>query len=146
MPSATCSASKSIGATYLPQDPLEDGFDTFAPALQMTPSFMDQAVTSARALALLAVGDPKSVPLETTYGYVPNMILSLAARPNEGSGTQRKYMDGMPFGTRGGMSVTHHFPADGEYVLTIGDMVLGRTVPNMEFENTVIALLDGKEF
>ena len=134
------------GATYLPQDPLEDGFDTFAPALQMTPSFMDQAVTSARALALLAVGDPKSVPLETTYGYVPNMILSLAARPNDGSGTQRKYVDGMPFGTRGGMSVTHHFPADGEYVLTIGDMVLGRTVPNMEFENTVIALLDGKEF
>jgi mono/diheme cytochrome c family protein len=134
------------GATYLPQDPLEDGFDTFAPALQMTPSFMDQAVTSARALALLAVGDPKSVPLETTYGYVPNMILSLAARPNDGSGTQRKYMDGMPFGTRGGMSVIHHFPADGEYVLTIGDMVLGRTVPNMEFENTVIALLDGKEF
>ncbi|MFO1503776.1 MAG: DUF1592 domain-containing protein [Steroidobacteraceae bacterium] len=134
------------GATYLPQDPLEDGFDTFAPALQMTPTFMDQAVTSARALALLAVGDPKSVPLETTYGYVPNMILSLAARPNDGSGTQRKYMDGMPFGTRGGMSVTHNFPADGEYVLTIGDMVLGRTVPNMEFENTVIALLDGKEF
>ncbi|MBK6675188.1 MAG: DUF1592 domain-containing protein [Proteobacteria bacterium] len=134
------------GATYLPQDPQEDGFDTFAPALQMTPSFMDQAVTSARALALLAVGDPKSVPLETTYGYVPNMILSLAARPNEGSGTQRKYMDGMPFGTRGGMSVTHHFPADGEYVLSIGDMVLGRTVPNMEFQNTIIALLDGKEF
>ena len=88
----------------------------------------------------------KSVPLETTYGYVPNMILSLAARPNDGSGSQRKYVDGMPFGTRGGMSVEHNFPADGEYVLTIGDMVLGRTVPNMEFENTVIALLDGKEF
>ena len=132
-------------ATYLPQDPLEDGFDTNAALLQMTPSFMDQAVTSARALALLAVGDPKSVPLETTYGYVPNMILSLAARPNDGSGSQRKYLDGMPFGTRGGMSVTHNFPADGEYVLTIGDMVLGRTVPNMEFENTVIALLDGRE-
>ncbi len=25
-------------------------------------------------------------------------------------------------------------------------MALARTVPNMEFENTVIALLDGKEF
>ena len=133
-------------ATYLPQDPLEDGFDTNATVLQMNPSFMDQAVNAARALSLLAVGDPKSVPLETTYGYVPNMILSLAARPNDGSGSQRKYVDGMPFGTRGGMSVEHNFPADGEYVLTIGDMVLGRTVPNMEFENTVIALLDGKEF
>ena len=74
------------------------------------------------------------------------MILSLAAAPALGSGNQQRYKDGMPFGTRGGMSVEHNFPADGEYVLTIGDMALARTVPNLEFENTVIALLDGKEF
>jgi hypothetical protein len=74
------------------------------------------------------------------------MILSLAAAPAIGSGNQQRYKDGMPFGTRGGMSVEHNFPADGEYVLTIGDMALARTVPNLEFENTVIALLDGKEF
>jgi hypothetical protein len=52
----------------------------------------------------------------------------------------------MPFGTRGGMQVEHMFLADGEYLLSIGDMALARTVPNMEFENTLIALLDGKEF
>ncbi|MFM1886985.1 MAG: hypothetical protein RL026_2142 [Pseudomonadota bacterium] len=132
-------------ATWLPQDPLKDDFDTNAELLQMNATFMDQAVTASRSLALLAVGDPKSVPLETTYGLVPNMILSLAAAPAVGSGNQRRYRDGMPFGTRGGMSALHHFPADGEYVLTIGDMALARTVPNMEFENTVIALLDGKE-
>ena len=74
------------------------------------------------------------------------MILSLAANPALGSGNQRRYKDGMPFGTRGGMSAEHNFPADGEYVLTIGDMALARTVPNMEFESTVVALLDGKEF
>jgi hypothetical protein len=51
----------------------------------------------------------------------------------------------MPFGTRGGFSVKHFFPVDGEYELTIGDMALAREVPRMEFENTVIALLDGKE-
>jgi hypothetical protein len=44
------------------------------------------------------------------------------------------------------MSVKHTFPVDGEYELTIGDMALAREVPRMEFENTVIALLDGKEF
>ena len=132
-------------ATWLPQDPLKDDFDTNAESLQMNATFMDQAVTASRSLALLAVGDPKSVPLETTYGLVPNMILSLAAAPATGSGNQRRYKDGMPFGTRGGMSALHNFPADGEYVLTIGDMALARTVPNMEFENTVIALLDGKE-
>jgi hypothetical protein len=132
-------------ATWLPQDPLKDDFDTNAELLQMNATFMDQAVQAARSIALLAVGDPKSVPLETTYGLVPNMILSLAAAPAAGSGNQRRYRDGMPFGTRGGMSAVHNFPADGEYVLTIGDMALARTVPNMEFENTVIALLDGKE-
>ena len=65
---------------------------------------------AARSLALQAVGDPKSVPLETTYGLVPNMILSLAAAPADGSGNQRRYKDGMPFGTRGGISVEHDFP------------------------------------
>ena len=132
-------------ATWLPQDPLKDDFDTNAESLQMNATFMDQAVSASRSLALLAVGDPKSVPLETTYGLVPNMILSLAAAPAIGSGNQRRYRDGMPFGTRGGMSALHNFPADGEYLLTIGDMALARTVPNTEFENTVIALLDGKE-
>jgi hypothetical protein len=52
----------------------------------------------------------------------------------------------MPFGTRGGFSVEHNFPADGEYELTIGDMAMAREVPRMEFENTVVALLDGEEF
>jgi len=51
----------------------------------------------------------------------------------------------MPLGTRGGFSVKHNFPVDGEYELSIGDMALAREVPRMEFENTVIALLDGKE-
>ena len=52
----------------------------------------------------------------------------------------------MPFGTRGGVSVEHTFLADGEYELTIGDLALAREVPNMEFRNTVVALLDGHEF
>jgi len=134
------------GATYLPQDPVKDGFDTDAELLQVTPTFLDQSVTAARSLALLAVGDINSVPLETTYGPVPNMILSLAARPADSSGNQQWYQDGMPFGTRGGMQVKHNFPADGDYLLSIGDMALARTVPNMEFENIVVALLDGKEF
>jgi mono/diheme cytochrome c family protein len=136
---------KIDAALYLPADQLVDGFDTDAESLRFTPSFLDQAVSSARTLALHAVGDIKTVPLDTTYGPVPNMILSLAARAAEGSGNQQKYTDGMPFGTRGGMQVEHMFLADGEYLLSIGDMALGRTVPNMEFENTLIALLDGKE-
>jgi hypothetical protein len=133
-------------ATYLPADEFKEGFDTDAEVLRVTPAFLDQAVAASRELALHAVGDIDTVPLDQTYGGVANMILSLAAAPADGSGNQQKYMDGMPFGTRGGMKVTHTFLADGEYLLSIGDIALARTVPNMEFENTMIALLDGKEF
>ena len=97
-------------AIYLPQDELKEGFDTDAELLRFTPAFLDQAVSSARTLALYAVGDPKTVPLDTTYGPVPSMILSLAARPAEGSGNQQRYKEGMPFGTRGGMSAAACVP------------------------------------
>jgi hypothetical protein len=133
-------------AEWLPQDPVKGDFDTDAASLQVTPNFLDQAVAAARALSLEAVGDPKAPPIDTTYGNIANMVISLPQRPTQGAGNQEKYQDGMPFGTRGGMVEEHVFPADGEYVLTIGDMALAREVPKMEFENTVIALLDGKEF
>ena len=133
-------------AEWLPQDPLKGDFDTDAASLQFTPNFLDQSLAAARALSLQAVGDPKAPPIDTTYGNIANMIISLPPRATQGAGNQEKYKDGMPFGTRGGMVEEHVFPADGEYVLTIGDMALAREVPKLEFENTVIALLDGKEF
>jgi hypothetical protein len=74
------------------------------------------------------------------------MVISLPPDGAPGTGRQQHHVDGMPFGTRGGFSVTHNFPADGEYELTIGDMALAREVPRMEFENTVVVLLDGEEF
>jgi mono/diheme cytochrome c family protein len=132
-------------AAWLPEDPLKDGFDTDADLLRVTPNFLDQSVAAARALALEAVGDPKAAPIDTTYGNIANMIISLNPRPAIGAGDQEKYQDGMPFGTRGGMVAEHWFAADGEYSLTIGDMAMAREVPKLEFVSTVIVLLDGKE-
>ncbi len=31
--------------------------------------------------------------------------------------SQTDHVEGLPFGTRGGMLVSHHFPVDGEYVI-----------------------------
>jgi len=42
--------------------------------------------------------------------------------------------------------VDHYFPADGEYQLTIADLAGALWVHDMEFENTLVAMLDGKEF
>ena len=137
----------NIDATaWLPEDNIKGNFDNNAAALQVSPNFVNQYIFAARAVALEAIGNPKA-PAETiTYGDVANMIISLPPSGEPGTGRQQHRLEGMPFGTRGGFSVEHNFPADGDYELTIGDMALAREVPRMEFENTVIVLLDGKEF
>ena len=131
---------------WLPDDNVKGHFDNNAAALQVSPNFVDQYIYAARAVALEAIGNPKAPPVTTTYGDVANMVISLPPSGAPGTGRQQHRLEGMPFGTRGGFIVEHNFPAEGEYELTIGDMALAREVPRMEFENTVIALLDGKEF
>jgi hypothetical protein len=132
-------------AEFLPDDNVEGHFDNNADALQVSPAFVNQYIDAARAIALEAVGDPTALPIVTTYGDPANMVISLPPDAAPGTGRQQHHIPGMPFGTRGGFVVKHNFPADGEYELTIGDMALAREVPRMEFENTVVVLLDGEE-
>jgi hypothetical protein len=137
----------NIDATaWLPDDNVKGNFDNNAAALQVSPNFIDQYIYAARAVALQAIGNPKALAETTTYGDVANMVISLPPQGAPGTGRQQHRLEGMPFGTRGGFIAEHNFPADGDYELTIGDMALAREVPRMEFENTVIALLDGVEF
>jgi mono/diheme cytochrome c family protein len=119
--------------SMLPRDEAHDGFDNIATALQVSPSFMDQYLGAAHKVAAQAIGNAKALPSATTYTV-------------EGGGTQRMHRDGLPFGTRGGTVVDHYFPADGEYQLTIADLAGALWVHDMEFENTIVAMLDGKEF
>src|SRR5215471_6966880 len=130
----------------LPIDDRKGNFDNNAAGLQVSPAFVDQYISAAREIALEAMGNAEAPPVTTTYGDVENMVISLPPKGAPGSGKQQHHIEGMPLGTRGGFSVKHNFPVDGEYELTIGDMALAREVPRMEFENTVIVLLDGKEF
>ncbi|HEU4619320.1 MAG TPA: DUF1592 domain-containing protein [Gammaproteobacteria bacterium] len=133
-------------AQWLPQDNVVGHFDNDADALQVSPAFVSQYIDAARAIAQEAIGDLSAQPVTSTYGDPANMVISLPPQGDPGTGRQQHYIPGMPFGTRGGFTIEHDFPADGEYELTIGDMALAREVPRMEFENTVVALLDGKEF
>jgi hypothetical protein len=129
----------------LPDDNVKGNFDNNASALQVSPNFIDQYIFAARTVAIEAIGNPKAPPITTTYGDPENMVISLPPSAAPGTGRQQHRLEGMPFGTRGGFYVEHNFPADGEYELTIGDMAMAREVPRMEFENTVVVLLDGKE-
>ena len=110
----------------LPPDERKEGFDNDAAHLQVSPSYLDQYLSAARNVAQQAVGDPKAQPVSTTYGQLADMVIALAAEGLAGSGSQLIYKEGMPFGTRGGISFLHDFPAAGEYALTIGDLASGR--------------------
>ncbi len=117
-------------AALLPQDDLSDGFDNVAKVLQVSPTFLDQYLAAARSVAQLAVGNPAQRPVGTPY-------------TNPVPGPQHNHVEGLPFGTRGGFAVDHIFPVDGEYELNINDMARALWVEGMEYENTLVALVDG---
>jgi hypothetical protein len=117
-------------SSLLPQDDLSDGFDNVAKVLQVSPTFLDQYLAAARSVAVQAVGNPAARPVGTPYA-------------NPFGGPQHHHVEGLPFGTRGGFGVDHIFPADGEYELNINDMARALWVEGMEFENTLVALVDG---
>ena len=114
----------------LPEDDVAGGFDNVATALQVSPSFIEQYVTAARTVAIEAIGQPNA----RAGGW------SFSAGP----GTQRSHVKGLPLGTRGGMLVEHNFPADGEYVIDVADMVSHIWGNGMEFENPLVVTIDNE--
>jgi mono/diheme cytochrome c family protein len=90
------------GAALLPADDISDGFDNIASVLKVSPSFLDQYITAARAVTIQAVGSPLKEEAQR---------VTLRA----GSADQNPYVPGgIPLGLTGTV-VEHNFPADGEY-------------------------------
>ncbi|HYT74255.1 MAG TPA: DUF1592 domain-containing protein, partial [Vicinamibacterales bacterium] len=89
-------------ATFLPPDTISHNFDNIADTQAMSATLLEGYLRAAAEVSRLAVGDPQAAPNSTIH-KVPRMASQLA------------HVDGAPFGTRGGMSVVHTFPADGEY-------------------------------
>ena len=92
----------------LPGDPTADGsFDNIAESLPFTTAHMERYMSVARQVTRLATGLPPLSPSISTY-EIP-LYMSQDWRQTED----------MPFGSRGGISVTHNFPVDGEYTIKI---------------------------
>ena len=53
--------------TLLPKDTKSDGFDNVADVLRVSPTFLDQYISAARTVSVLAVGDPKTRSASQTY-------------------------------------------------------------------------------
>ncbi len=91
----------------LPTDDMSHGFDNMADALTISPALMEGYIRAGGRISREAVGDATALALTSTYS-IPRIA------------SQTRHAEGTPIGTRGGMSIVHDFPADGEYVFKIG--------------------------
>lgn len=89
-------------ALYLPPDTKSDNFDNIADVQALSPMLLGAYLRAAGDISWLAVGNPRASASSVTY-TMPKMASQVA------------HVEGTPFGTRGGMVVTHTFPADGSY-------------------------------
>jgi len=112
----------------LPTDDIANGFDNIAAALQVSPSFIEQYVIAARAVAVKAMGKPDARPGGWTF--------------RAGAGTQLTHVAGLPLGTRGGILGKVDFPSDGEYAVDVADLATNIWGSGMEFENPLVVTLD----
>jgi hypothetical protein len=91
---------------FLPPDTKSANFDNIADVQLLSPTLMDGYLRAATAISRLAVGYQNTSPSESQF-LVPQWV------------SQDERVEGAPFGTRGGASVLHNFPADGEYVFRL---------------------------
>ena len=92
-------------AKYLPSDDSTAGFDNIAGALGVSSTLVEAYVNASQKIARLALGYPEDAGL-------------VVYRTKEDT-SQDYHIEGLPFGTRGGMLVPHVFPSDGEYTITV---------------------------
>ena len=117
-------------APLLPPDTISQGFDNVADAQGFSPALLEGYLRAASRVTALAVGDPDSAAGESTYS-LPKTASQLAR------------VDGAPLGTRGGISVMHTFPADGDYTFRMDffaeplGMLFGNTARGEQIEVSI---------
>src|SRR5580693_6613875 len=90
---------------FLPPDDSTHGFDNIAGALTLSPALMEAYLSAAGKISRLAIGDV-SAPTQAVF-EVPSDT------------AQNYHIEGLPFGTRGGILIKNQFPADGEYTFKV---------------------------
>jgi len=106
----------------LPPDNSNSGFDNIADLLFVSPTAMESYLGAAEKISRLAVGDPAAPPMVNIYRVADEQ-------------PQNVRVDGLPFGTRGGLAVRSYFPADGEYRIKV--TFVGRSEQQEQVELTV---------
>jgi mono/diheme cytochrome c family protein len=106
-------------AKFLPSDDSTRGFDNIAGTLSLSPALLEGYATAAAKISRLAMGD------------VTEPALSTYRVPADTS--QDYHIEGLPFGTRGGLVAQHEFAADGDYAFKVFPINKGLMDNNMSF-------------
>ena len=85
----------------LPSDDSSFGFDNIMVG-ELSPTLLERYLAAARKISRLALGSPVRSPGADTIVIPPDL-------------TQEEHFDQLPFGTRGGASVSYTFPRDASY-------------------------------
>ena len=91
-------------AAYLPADDSSYGFDNVVSGLQVSPALVEGYVSAASKLSRIALGH-ETAPNRKVYHVREDY-------------SQEDHVEGLSFGTRGGMLIKHYFNADGEYSIS----------------------------
>ena len=115
----------------LPRDDASYGFDNVG-VVELSPTLMERYLSAAQKISRLAVGSSAIVPGSRVVILRPDL-------------TQEGHLDGLPFGTRGGVVVDHNFPLDGEYEIEVR-LARNRNenVEGLRDPHVVEMLLDGE--
>lgn len=121
-------------AAFLPADDSSRGFDNQAGTLGLSPALLEAYLSASAKISQLALGT-SSTPTQTLYRVAEDA-------------NQNFRIDGLPFGTRGGIKFTHNFPADGEYnfktfAITLGNMGSDRPFGSVTGEQLLV-MIDGE--
>ncbi len=90
---------------FLPADDSTRGFDNIAGALTISPALMEAYLSAAGKISRLAIGDI-SAPTQAVFEVPADTA-------------QNYHVEGLPFGTRGGILIKYQFPVDGEYTFKV---------------------------
>ena len=94
---------------WIPADaPDRFGFDNNAGALSLSPALFERYVSAARKISRLAIGRPPAGGTVIATHEVPLNLIQ-----------DNQQSEDLPFGSRGGAAVRHHFPVDGEYLIKL---------------------------
>lgn len=98
-------------AEWLPEDQISASFDNIADVQGMSATLMVAYLTAASDIARRVIGQENAPTRAKTYSNPPLV-----------SQHEWERVEGAPYGTRGGISVLHTFPADGDYTFSMGFM------------------------